>query len=52
MGQVDDEPDDEVVEPWRAVPRIVFVESCTLQWLHDYGGLGLTRIAKRPHRGR
>jgi hypothetical protein len=29
---------EDVVERWRAVPRIVFLDSCTLQWLHDYGG--------------
>jgi hypothetical protein len=38
MGQVDDGRADEVVERWRAVPRIVFLDSCRLQWLHDYGG--------------
>jgi hypothetical protein len=38
MGEVDDGRDDEVVERWRAGPRIVFLDSCTLQWIHDYGG--------------
>lgn len=29
---------DEVLERWRAVPRLVFLDSCTMQWLHRYGG--------------
>ena len=29
---------DEVVKRWQAVPRLVFLDSCTMQWLHRYGG--------------
>jgi hypothetical protein len=28
-----------VVTRWRSVPRLVFLDSCTMQWLHRYGGL-------------